>query len=308
MRDFLSVTDLGAPDLDRVLVRAEELRAGFRRRALPQTLGGVRVAFIWDGEGFRNRAAFELAVALMGGVGIAIPGRLGEREAVGDLARYLDSWFDLIVVRTPSLDLLGQLAAAASAPVINARTRRNHPCEILGDLAFVRSVRGSLEGLRVAFVGEGTNLCASWYEASLALPIDLVQVCPEGFELDPTGLGRTVAGSAGRCRIERALDALASAEVVYTDAWPAAGQDRSAADIARMFAPLRITADVLDRCPTTMFLPCPPVTRGREVSDDAMDHPACRVHEAKDWLLPAQAALMEQLLANSSAHRQNRRA
>jgi len=154
-----------------------------------------------------NGAAFELGVQLLAGHGVTIPSRLDERETVEDLARYLDNWFDAVVIRTPNFQTLGRFADAAHAPVINARTRHNHPCEILGDLAAIRH-----------------------------------------------------------------------ADVVYTDCWPSRADDEQ------------------DQRIRSLFLPCPPVTRGEEVSADAMQAAKCRVYEAKQWLLHAQNALLEQTL------------
>ena len=99
----------------------------------------------------------------MGGTAVRVPGHLDERESVEDIARYLDNWVDVIVVRARAHEHVERLAKAARAPVVNARTPFNHPCEVIGDLAFVHGQRGSLEGLRVVFVGEATNLCHSWF-------------------------------------------------------------------------------------------------------------------------------------------------
>jgi ornithine carbamoyltransferase len=297
-RDFLRLCDRSAADLDELIQRAAHLHAAFAARTPPRTLAGRRVGFIWDAEGFRNRAAFELGVQLLAGHGVSIPGRLGEREAVDDLARYLDNWFDAVVIRTPSFHTLSQFAAAAHAPVINARTRHNHPCEILGDLAFVHAVRGSLQDLRVVFVGEASNLCHSWCEAAAVLPIHLTQVRPPGFGVQPAWLASLTPTPAGQ--VDQTHDlaaAIGHAEVIYTDCWPSSADHEQYQQIRSLFGPLQITAEVLAGAPAdALFLPCPPVTRGQEVSVDAMQAPKCRVYQAKQWLLHAQNALLEQTL------------
>lgn len=297
--DFLRLCDRSSEELTELFVRANGIREIFRPDFHSTSLRGKRVAFIWDGEGFRNRAAFELGVASMGGIGVEIPGRLGERETVDDLARYLDNWFDAIVVRTPRFENLVQLAAAATAPVLNARTRHNHPCEILGDLAFARSIRGDLNDLRVVFIGDATNLCHSWCEAAAALAITVIQVCPAGFEVDHEWWRRLVPKPGGEFHWSQdLLKAVSGADIVYTDCWPSAVANLDRENIGRLFAPLQITAAVLDRTkPDTLFLPCPPVTRGEEVSADAMESDKCRVYEAKEWLLHAQNALLEETLS-----------
>ncbi len=256
------------------------------------------MAFIWDGEGFRNRAAFEIGVADAGGTGVVIPGALGVREAISDLAAYLDNWFDALVVRTPSFARLQELADWAATPVLNARTYHNHPCEILGDLAFARHVRGSVSGLTVMFVGEATNLCHSWCEAAAVLDLEVIQVCPEGYEVDRAWLASLSPSLPSRVSVCRtAQEAVGNADIIYTDCWPTPDYTRDQSTIEEAFAPLQVTAALLGLAPAhALFLPCPPVTRGEEVSPQAMEDSRCRVVEAKAWLLHAQNALLAELL------------
>jgi ornithine carbamoyltransferase len=298
-RHFLQVCDLGQEALLELFERAQSLEAAFHAREVPCLLKGKRIALSFEDGGFRNRVAFELGIRLMGGEAVFVPGRPGQKEPAGDIARYLSNWFDAIVIRTPEYGVVKEIAAVAGVPVINARTRYNHPCEILGDLAFVRKVRGGLEGLKVVFVGEATNLCHSWFEAGASLPMELVQVCPQGYEVEAATCARLSRQAVGRLRISYALDQeLKGADVVYTDCWPGRTTPQEAAEVGKFFAPYRITAALLKLTPAScVFLPCPPVTRGEEVSEDAMVSPKCRVYEAKDYLLHAQNALLATFLA-----------
>lgn len=299
-KHFLQVCDLAEGALFDLFERARILEAAFHAREMPRLLEGKRIALSFEDGGFRNRVAFELGIRLMGGEPVFIPGHPGQKEPAGDIARYLGNWFDAIVIRTPEYGVVAEMAEAAGVPVVNARTRYNHPCEILGDLAFVRKVRGSLDGLKVVFVGEPTNLCHSWFEAGVSLPVEIVQVCPEGYEVGlhtffPFHGNRQ---AAGRLRISHDLEQeLKDADVVYTDCWPVRATPRDAAEIGKAFAPYQITAALLGLTPAgCVFLPCPPVTRGEEVSEDAMTSPGCRVYEAKGHLLHAQNALLAALL------------
>ncbi|MEM9891506.1 MAG: ornithine carbamoyltransferase [Actinomycetota bacterium] len=326
MDDFLRVTDRTGPELAALAERAAELATLFKARRLPPTLTGRRIGMWWDGPGFRNRVAFELGATALGATVVGIPGPLADREPLADRARYLDNWLDAVVVRTPLLADLDRLAEAAEAPIVNARTTDNHPCEILGDLAFSNAHGHPVDQpLHLVFVGAAGNLHRSWMAAAQVLPITVTHVCPlgyEGGELDGVTVVRTLADAP-----------LENADIVYTDCWPQAdtgahadtwpqadtgahadcrpqadtGADACAAtegaggaggdDVAERFGPLRITAAVLDRCrPEALFLPCPPVTRGQEVDDDALAHPICRVIEAKAWLLHAQNALLVSIL------------
>lgn len=293
-RHFLQVCDLAQEALLELFERAQSLATAFHAKAVPGLLKGKRIALSFEDAGFRNRVAFELGIRLMGGEAVFVPGRPGQNEPAGDIARYLSNWFDAIVIRTPEYGVLEEIAAVARVPVINARTRYNHPCEILGDLAFVRKIMGDLDGLKVVFVGEPTNLCHSWFEAGASLPMEVVQVCPQGYEVETGTYARLRRQAVGRLRISHDLSQeLKDADVVYTDCWPGHTTPQEAAEVGKAFAPYRITAELLKLTPAScVFLPCPPVTRGEEVSEGALASPKCRVYEAKDYLLHAQNALL----------------
>jgi ornithine carbamoyltransferase len=189
-------------------------------------------------------------------------------------------------------------SAASQYPVINARTDFNHPCEILGDLAYIRAKRGSLDGLKVAFVGEATNLCHPWFEAAARLPIHVVQICPEGYQVSADFIDQVQQDAVGTVAVSQDLDAgLKDADVVYTDCWPHRRSPEDHEHIARQFLPYQITAEKLwFTAPDVFFLPCPPVTRGEEVSEDAMAYLGHQVYEAKAYLLHAQNAVLTALL------------
>ncbi len=243
-------------------MRAQELAACWQAREMPQTLAGQRIALVVDDGGWRNTTAFDLGARSMGGLCVHAPLRLNATEAVEDLAAYLDNWFDAVVCRTPELEILYALSHWAQAPVVNARTRQNHPCETLGDLAFLWHRRGAIEGLKIAVVAPAANILGSWIEVAQVLPIDVVQVYPARWH---------APGASPRFRVATDLGEL---------------QD------------YQITAALLDGLrPDLDFLPCPPVTRGDEVSADAMRHRACRVVQAKAFLLHAQNAALEWVFA-----------
>ncbi|MBN2391488.1 MAG: ornithine carbamoyltransferase [Anaerolineae bacterium] len=297
-KDFLTFLDFTQADLIALLDLADTLRDAWQAKRLPQNLAGKSIALIWDAEGFRNRVSFELGIAAMGGIAVQVPGNLDERESIQDVARYLDNWFDGIVSRARWHSHMLRLAAASQHPVINARTDFNHPCEILGDLAYIRAKRGSLDSLKVVFVGEDTNLCHSWFEAAVRLPIHVVQICPVGYQVSANFIDRIQRDAVGTMAVGQDLDAgLKAADVVYTDCWPHRSRREDHEYIAQQFLPYQITAEKLRlAAPGVFFLPCPPVTRGEEVSEDAMAYLGHQVYEAKDYLLHAQNAVLTALL------------
>ena len=237
-KDFISFLDWSAEDLKDLVETAQVFRHRWKERESPRTLRGRRIALIWDAEGFRNRVAFEMGIAELGGVSVQVPGPLDERERIEDVARYLDNWFDAIVARTSTHEHMLRLASSARVPVINARTSFNHPCEILGDLSYVRELRGGLDDLRVAFVGEATNLGHSWFEAAARFPIHVAQICPEGYEVKADFLQGIAREAQGEVAGSHDLHAtIAAADVIYTDCWPAAATEEDRRHIRDLFLP-----------------------------------------------------------------------
>ncbi|NKK69886.1 ornithine carbamoyltransferase [Rhizobium leguminosarum bv. viciae] len=284
-RNFLEFHDIPEAGLRSIITRAGELAKAWEGRAMPQSLAGKRVALIVDDGGWRNTTAFDLGIQAMGGICVHVPIGFDAREETGDLSGYLGNWFDMLVIRTKELSTLKAVAAASPVPVINARTRSNHPCETLGDLAYINSRRGSIDGLKVVGVAADANILRSWAEASIALPIEVVQVFPERWHISGAALLNR------HFRVGTDMGELLDADIVITDSWPH--------DVAGgALAGYRIGTDLLDRLREgAIFLPCPPVRRGEEVTAEAMEHPLCRSRAAKAFLLHAQNALMEWVIA-----------
>jgi len=284
--DLLSLGDLDRTYIEGLAARAIVLEACWKSRAMPQTLSGARVGLIAELPGWRNPTALALGVASMGGTSVDVTAKLEGAETPEDLAAYMDNWFDLMAVRTPKLSRLRTFADALNAPVMNLRTNDNHPCEILGDLSFVLSQRGSWDGLRVAMVGPSGNIARSWFEAAEALAINVVQIAPTGMLVASADCSPTTTTSDDPRAIEEA-------DLIITDCWPT----NLSADEQATLAPFRIDAALLDRCrEDVIFIPCPPVTRGQEVTSDAMLHPSCLAAPAKAFLMHAQNAYVESVL------------
>lgn len=281
---LLSLTDLSPAALQQIVERSCKLAAEFQTGKLEQSLSDNRVALIVDDGGWRNTTAADLGVQLLGATCVTVPISLRGNEEIEDLARYLSNWFQLVAIRSPSLSDIERLADASDVPVVNLRTRTNHPCETLGDLSFIQSKRGSIEELSVVAVAPADNILHSWAEAAATIPLKLTQVSPAEYWID-----RTRYPQAEIVCVEN-LAALTNADVIVTDCWPAE------IELERVRR-LQITSEVLDNTKEAcLFIPCPPVTRGSEVSDDAMAHDKCVVYQAKSHLMYAQNALFEYLL------------
>ena len=280
-RDLLAVDGLETLELLKIIERAQDMAKFWKERRMPQSLTHKRIGLVVNDTGWRNTTAFDLGIQAMGGICVHSPVRWDTREALNDLATYLDNWFDGIVTRTPDLSTLRTLADLSHGPVINARTRHNHPCETIGDLAFYFHRHGKIDGIKVGVVSPESNILRSWIEATAALPITVVQVYPEKWHV------KTAAMAYRRFSTSTDMGELADTDILVTDCWP---DDATPAELEGY----QITAAVLDRRRSDSdFIPCPPVSRGEEVSADAMLHPTCRVVEAKEFLLHAQNAVLE---------------
>lgn len=165
--NFIEITDLTVDQLIRVLDRADDLQEHWRKGTMPPSLAGQRVGLWFSGGGFRTRIAFEMGARAMGADVFFIPGELGVHEPLDDIGHYLRNWFSMLVIRAARHPDLTRLASDAAVQTVNAMTDHNHPCEIIGDLQFIRRRRGSLEGLKVVFAGGVTNLFRSWLEAAV---------------------------------------------------------------------------------------------------------------------------------------------
>lgn len=297
MKDFITLLNYSHDQLEAILDEADRLYVQWQANDVPPVLRGARVGMLFAQGGFRNRVAFELGVQAMGGHVVFVSHETASGEPVEDVARYLANWCTLLVVRLYDQPQLAQLAASLEVPVINARTSQGHPCEIMGDLQYIRRQRGSLDGLRVVYAGSVTNICQSWFEAAARWPISVTQVAPEAYLAEAATLRDLNADALGSIETTPDLNgALTGADVLVTDTWPRTLNRQEHPKIVRAFTPFQITPAHLARMPKgAFFLPCPPVERGREVSAEAMQSPMCQSYAAKNFLMHVQNAIMKLL-------------
>lgn len=298
MKDFISLLDYSNEALTDLLNRADSLYEAWQMNQMPQSLAGQQVGLWFYGQGFRNRLAFEIGARAMGAHISSIPGELAVHEPLEDIGAYLENWFSLLIVRASRHADLTYLADHTAVPVINARTEISHPCEIMGDLQFIRRTRGSLTELNVVFVGEVSNLCMSWLETAVRFPISVTQVAPRPYLASSALLNGLNAEALGHVSTTDDLfTALKGVDLIYTDCWPKPNAVFTKNKIRDLFLPYQITAEhLIDLKDEAIFLPCPPVTRGEEVSAEAMQSPHCMNYSAKNFLLHAQNAIMEMLV------------
>lgn len=296
--DFLSLLDLTTDEILGLLNLADDLKKMQHEKKPCRPLQGKNLAMVFEKPSLRTRVTFEVGIFQLGGHGIFYQTRLGERESVPDIARNLDRWVDGIVARTFSHKDVIALAEHASVPVINALTDREHPCQIVADAMALREHKGAFDGLKVVFVGDGNNVFHSWAHFAARFPIELVLVCPPGYEADPAVLAESRKDAKGTISIVHDIESgVKGADAVYTDVWASMGQEDEAAAREKVFAPYQVNAKLMSFAKKdALFMHCLPAHRGSEVTDDVIDGPQSIVFDEAENRLHAQKAIMVSLM------------
>ncbi len=296
-RDFLSLLDCTADELDGLVQRAKALKALQRDGRLHRPLEGRTLAMIFQQHSTRTRVAFETGMTQLGGHAVMLAPedtQLGRGEPIEDTARVLSEMVDIVTIRTGSHEDLTRFASSASVPVINAMTSRCHPCQLLADVLTFEELRGPIAGRTVAFVGDGYNMCHSYINAARQWGFRLKIACPEGYRPDPAFL----EGSNEATLVDSAREAVEDAELVVTDVWSSIGHEDEAARRREAFAPFQVTESLLDQAADdVVFMHCLPAHRGEEVSETLLEDPRSAVWQEAGNRLHSQKALLEFLLS-----------
>jgi ornithine carbamoyltransferase len=296
--DFISFADLTRGEIEELLTLADDLKKRRMAGDLYQPLRGKTIGMLFEKPSLRTRVTFETGIYQLGGHAVFMEMRLGERETVPDIARNLERWVDGIVARTHSHDSVLELAAHGAAPVINALTDRLHPCQVLADAMTLREKRGSLEGVHVAFVGDGNNVFASWAELAACIPIRLTLVCPAGYELKGPVHTRTQEMAGSRYQVTHDLETgVRGADVIYTDVWTSMGQEAENTKRQKAFRPYQVNRRVMELAgQDSLFMHCLPAHRGEEVTDEVIESGQSIVFDEAENRLHAQKAVMFKLM------------
>jgi ornithine carbamoyltransferase len=296
-RHFLTLLDLSPAELERLIARAIEMkRAPHGTHAL---FPGRMLGMVFEKSSTRTRVSFAAGMAQLGGSSLFLSPRdtqLGRGEPIGDTARVISSMLDIVVVRTFSHSIIEQFARASSVPVINGLTDDFHPCQLLADVQTFIEHRGSIRGKRVAWIGDGNNMCHSYINAARQFDFELVIACPAGYE----PRADLVAANSGRVTVVRdPRDASRGAHLLATDVWASMGQEQEQAERAASFRGYCLDRSLLDiAAPDAIYLHCLPAHRGEEISADLMDDPASAIWDEAENRLHSQKALIELLLTS----------
>lgn len=306
-RDLISIADLSPSELDHVLTTAIALKDSARE----PILAGKTLALVFEKPSLRTRVSFHVAMRHLGGDCIYLSPPevgLGQRESPADVAGVLSRFVDCIAARVFAPETLESLAEHATVPVINALSdppEGEHPCQALADLQTVREKKGALRGVTIAYVGDGNNVAASLALASTMSGMHFRIASPEGYELIERFVKQSedlAAESGGSVTMtDDPREAVAGADVVYTDVWASMGQEREAALRKEAFQGYRVDAEMMALArPDAIFMHDLPAHRGEEVTDDVMDGPQSVVFDQAENRMHAQKAVLALLLGEES--------
>ena len=299
-RDLISISDLTRDEVEELFSLALRLKAD-RQKGWPHPiLADKTLAMIFEKPSLRTRVTFEAGMDQLGGYAIYLSPQdigLGTRETVPDVAKNLSRWVDLIMARTFSHQALTELAQAATIPVINGLSDLLHPCQVLADCLTLIEHRGALEGLKVAFVGDGNNVVHSWLHAAVKLPFRFVLACPPGYEPDRAVLEQTRQAGALVTVTHTVAEAAREADAIYTDVWTSMGQEEEGEARRQAFADYQVNAEVMSLAkPDALVMHCLPAHRGEEIAADVLDGPQSVVFDQSENRLHIQKAIMVWLL------------
>ena len=298
-KDFLKLRDVTSKEINRILKRSDELKAGKDATRCP--LIGKSVGLLFEKASTRTRVSFEAGIYQLGGHTIYMNPKeiqIGRGETIHDTAQVLSRYLDAVVIRTYSHDTVVEFASYASVPVINGLSDLHHPCQALADLMTILEKKGRFRGIRLAYVGDGNNVTNSLIEAASLTGIDLAVACPQGYEPDPLILKTAQASSKSSITITRDPGAAVSlADVVYTDVWVSMGQEKEASRKKRKFKDYQLNSTLLSRAKkNAIVLHCMPAHRGEEITNEVIDGPQSAVLDQAENRLHTQKALLEFLL------------
>ncbi len=296
-RHFLTLTDLTPDELGYLIQRAIELKTMLRNGQNHEPLKGKTLGMIFEKSSTRTRVSFEVAMTHFGGSSIFLSPRdtqLGRGEPIEDSARVLSRMVDAVMIRTFDHATLQTFADHSAVPVINALTDDFHPCQLLADMQTFVEHRGSIQGKKVVWVGDGNNMCASYINAANQFDFELVISCPDGFTPDNHLLGRYPERVSLEADVATAVQ---GAHLVVTDVWASMGQEDEQQTRLNAFEGYQVTPELMDKAdPDALFMHCLPAHRGEEVSHEMMDDPRAVVWDEAENRLHAQKALLEFLL------------
>ena len=307
-RDLISIRDFTREEIEALFSLATDLKRRLKRGKSHPRLSGKTLALIFEKPSLRTRVSFEVAMTHLGGHAIYLAPqdiRLGARETVEDGARNLSRWVDGIVARTFEHAQVERLAQYTTVPVINGLTDLLHPCQVLCDLFTLHEKREKLKGLRVAFIGDGNNVCNSWLYGAAKMGIHFTVACPKGYEPHRDVFTKARAESEATYAVleitHDAARAAREADVLYTDVWASMGHEEQRAKRMRDFKGFQVNQSLVNLAQKDVqVMHCLPAHRGEEITDEVMDGSHSIILDQAENRLHLQKAILVKLLGDES--------
>ena len=306
-RDFLSVTDFTPDETLDLIKRARETKLAHKDGQAAKPLAGKTVALLFDKPSLRTKVSFQVGIQELGGYSVFLSKEevdLGGREPASDVAKVLSGYVDCIVARLSNHELLVDLARYASIPVVNALSDLEHPCQIMADLLTIYEYKDKLDGLSLAYVGDGNNVARSLCLALPAVGMNFTSASPQGYTLDEASVQQARAranGSSVQVRtVTSPAEAVAGADVVYTDVWASMGQETESAARKSAFNDYRVNPELMQRAKAgALFMHDMPAHYGEEVPEGMLEHPQSVAFSQAHNRLHVQKTVLEFLLAGN---------
>ena len=303
MKHFLSIIDCTTEQVNELLEISAQLKALYKSGRSDPCLLNKTLVMLFEKPSLRTRISFQVAMTDLGGNAIYIKpediGGIGKREPVKDMARVMSRYVKGIMARTFEHSTVTELAEYSTVPVINALTDWSHPCQAMADVLTIREHCGRIEGVKIAYVGDGNNVARSLGFASAKLGMKLVVASPTGYELDAETIARANQVSAES--VEQTNDpvaAVSGADIIYTDTWVSMGQEDEKQKRVQDFAGFQVNAELLESAPANAkIMHCLPAYRGLEITDEVTESPNSIMFDQAENRLHFQRALLKKLMS-----------
>ena len=306
MKDFISLHDLTKEEIENLIDLSIKIKTDLKNGIQYKVLKNKTLGMIFSKSSTRTRVSFEVGMTQLGGYPLFLSAndiQLGRGETIYDTAKVLERYIDGIMIRTFSHNDVVELAEHADIPVINALTDLLHPCQVLADLQTVYEKKGTLKGLKFAYIGDGNNMAHSIMYGCAKVGIDCAIASPEGYmpDGDVTLNAKDDAKKSGADLVitDDPVEAIKDADIVYTDTWVSMGQEKEKAERIKIFMPYQVNKELFKNAKEdALFMHCLPAYRGYEVTEDVIDGKNSVIFDEAENRLHAQKAIMATLMAD----------
>lgn len=303
-KNLISIRELSKEEVQMVLNLAKFLKNRAKKGVTPKILKGKTIAMIFEKPSNRTRVSFEVGMWQLGGLAINLDFkglRFGSGESIPDIARTLSRYVNGVVIRTFNHEKVKELAKNSSIPVINGLTDLSHPCQALADLFTMWEKKGNLRGIKIAYIGDGNNVCHSLFNIASIMGMEMIAACPKGYEPDPKVM-KVVYEDAKKSKaivsvVNDPFDAVVGADVIYTDVWTSMGQEKEETVRLKAFKKFQVNSELVKKAKKDVIvMHCLPAHRGEEITSDVIDGKNSVVFDQAENRLHVQKAILALLM------------